>query len=166
MTIAALIGDYRAFFSDVFQEMKTRGIDIRGMPVSHLLYRVATLQEYEIARNHLKAFCRDFVEAPFNGRAIAIFVLKEPLILAEGFGVSVIELPAPKIMSPHPTGLESMGMVVGKALPEFIVRHASGLIDINDQSASISLAKDRKVKFCALALQEKVQLQGCEMAAL
>jgi hypothetical protein len=41
--IQNLIGDYQHFFSDLLHRMKKSGIDINGMPLSHLLYRTTTI---------------------------------------------------------------------------------------------------------------------------
>lgn len=82
--IQEVIGDYQAFFLDLLQRLKQVGIDVQGIPINQLLYRVATIQEYESARDQLKAFCSEFVETEFNGRAVSILVLEKPLILDEG----------------------------------------------------------------------------------
>jgi hypothetical protein len=44
--IQDLIGNYHALFSDLLHRMKKIGIDIAGMPLSHLLYRTSTMSEY------------------------------------------------------------------------------------------------------------------------
>jgi len=49
------------------------------------------------------------VETQFNGRAVSILILKEPLLLEDGFTVSMIELPAPRAVHMYPSGLESIG---------------------------------------------------------
>src|SRR5579863_6918324 len=123
MNIEKIIGDYQSFFSDLLRRQKKVGIDIAGMAMSHLLYRTATVPEYEKLRDKLKSFCGEFVETQFNGRAVSVLVLKEPLILEDGFRVSALELPAPRPAHLYPSGLESTGVVVGKKLPEFISQH-------------------------------------------
>ncbi len=68
MEIDNLIGDYQAFLSDLLKRLKNSSIDIAGLQLSHLLYRVATLDEYEILRDNLKLLCCEFVETQFNHR--------------------------------------------------------------------------------------------------
>ena len=46
MNIQHLIGDYQTFFSDLLHRMKSVGIHIPPMPLSHLLYRTSTMPEY------------------------------------------------------------------------------------------------------------------------
>jgi predicted metalloenzyme YecM len=92
----SIIGDYQGFFSDLLHRLEKRGVVIRGMPIVQLLYRATTEPEYIDLRERLKPYCKEFVETLFNGRAVSILILKEPLALAGGFSVSVIELPAPR----------------------------------------------------------------------
>src|SRR5438094_10023621 len=96
MKIEQLIGDYQAFFSDLYDRLKKNGISMDGMSMSNLLYRTTTNQEYETLRDKLKIFCGEFVETQFNERSVSILILKNPLILENNFTVSMIELPAPR----------------------------------------------------------------------
>lgn len=171
MRIEQLIGDYQAFFSDLLYRLKKAGIQMRPQPLSHLLYRVETLHEYENLRDQLLVFCGEFVETQFNGRAVSILILKEPLILADGFTVSMIELPAPRSAHRYPSGLESIGVVVGKALPSFIQEHKAALNGVKDhgehcQPAFITFDNEKTAKFYDLSLREIVLRQGWEIARL
>lgn len=165
MNIEHLIGDYKTFFADLLHRMKKSGIDISGMPMSHLLYRVTTIPEYEKLRDQLKFFCNEFVETQFNGRAVSVLGLKNPLILEDDFRVSVIELPAPRPVHMYPSGLESIGVIVGKALPEFIKRYTKVLTGVKDhgqycQPAFITFDNEKTAKFYDISLNEIVTLQG------
>ena len=165
MVIKDIIGDYQVFFSDLLYRMKKVGIDISGMPMSHLLYRVVTIPEYEDLRDKLKSFCSEFVETQFNGRAVSVLGLKEPLQLEDGFKVSVIELPAPRPVHMYPSGLESIGVIVGKALPQFINQYKNILTGVKDhgehcQPAFITFDNEKTSKFYDISLDEIVTLQG------
>jgi predicted metalloenzyme YecM len=165
--IENLIGDYQAFFSDLLNRMKQAGISIQGMPLSHLLYRTATLPEYEKLRDELKRYCSEFVETQFNGRAVAILVLAQPLQLEDGFTVAMIELPAPRAVHMYPSGLESIGVVVGKKIPDFIKQYQAVLTGVKDhgqhcQPAFITFDNDKTSKFYDISLREIVRLQGWE----
>ncbi len=165
MVIEDIIGDYKTFFSDLLHRMKKIGIDISGMPMSHLLYRAVTISEYEDLRDRLKSLCSEFVETQFNGRAVSVLGLKEPLHLEEGFKVSVIELPAPRPVHMYPSGLESIGMIVGKALSAFIEQYKNILTGIKDhgeycQPAFITFDNEKTSKFYDISLNEIVTLQG------
>ncbi len=165
MIIEEIIGNYQAFFSDLLQRMKAIDIDISRMPMSHLLYRVNTVPDYESLRDKLKILCSEFVETQFNGRAVSILVLKTPLVLEDGFKVSVIELPAPRLVHMYPSGLESIGVVVGKSLPQFITKYEKLLTGVKDhgehcQPAFLTFENDKTVKFYDISLTEIVARQG------
>jgi len=169
--IANLIGDYEYFFSDLLHRMEKADIDISGMPLSHLLYRVAEISEYEILRDQLKAFCSEFVETQFNGRAVSILVLKNALALEGGFKVSMIELPAPRSVHMYPSGLESIGVILGKKLPAFIKQYEGALTGIKEhgkycQPAFITFDNEKTVKFYDYSLEEIIALQGWKLAAV
>lgn len=168
MSIEQAIGDYQIFFSDLLHRQKKIGIDIHGMPLSHLLYRVTTIPEYKALRDQFKLFCSEFVETQFNGRAVSILVLKEALILEDGFTASVIELPAPRSAHMYPSGLESIGVVVGNKLPEFIKQYNDVITGIKDhgqycQPAFITFDNHKTSKFYDISLKEIVALQGWQL---
>lgn len=163
--IKNLIGDYETFFSDLLYRMKQADINISGMPMSHLLYRTTTYAEYQQLRDELKNHCSEFVETQFNDRAVSILILKNPLLLEDGFIVSMIELPAPRPAHMYPSGLESIGVVVGKELAEFIKRHEEVLTGIKEhgqycQPAFITFDNDKTSKFYDISLRDIVLLQG------
>lgn len=163
--IEDLIGDYQGFFSYLLSGMKKSCIDITGMPLSQLLYRTSTIPEYEELRDEIKKLCSEYVETQFNDRAVAILILKDPLILEDGHTVSMIELPAPRPAHMYPSGLESVGIVVGKSLPRFIENHKSVLTGIKDhgiycQPAFLTFENETTAKFYDISLREIVILQG------
>ena len=132
MNIQHLIGDYQTFFSDLLHRMKSVGIHIPPMPLSHLLYRTSTMPEYTELRDELKKHCSEFVETQFNDRAVSILILKEPLLFEDGFTVTMIELPAPRSTRMYPSGLESIGVTIGNTLPKFIQQHHLVLAGVKD----------------------------------
>jgi predicted metalloenzyme YecM len=165
MQLEQLIGDYQAFFSDLLRRLRAVGISIIDMPLSHLLYRVTTVTEYELLRDKLKILCSEFVETQFNGRAVSILILSEPLILEDNFKVSIIELPAPRSAHMYPSGLESIGVVVGDRLPSFINLYNEILSGVKDhgehcQPAFITFNNDKTAKFYDISLREIVIRQG------
>lgn len=169
--IEKIIGDYQSFFSDLLHRMKKSGISIAGLPMSHLLYRTETIPEYEKLRDELKKHCSEFVETQFNGRAVAILILKEPLQLEDGFTVEMIELPAPRAVHMYPSGLESIGVVLGKKLPAFIEQHKNILNGIKEhgqhcQPAFITFDNDKTAKFYDISLREIVILQGWKIGCV
>ncbi len=147
------------------------GINISGTTISHLLYRAETLSEYLDLRDRLIKFCTEFVETQFNGRAVSVLILEEPLFLEGGCEVSVIELPAPRPVHMYPTGLESIGVVLGKTFTEFIEEHKNVLTGIKDhgkycQPAFVTFENEKTAKFYNIDLIEIVTLQGWKIEKL
>ena len=171
MNIQNLIGDYQTFFSDLLHRMKSLCIHISPMPLSHLLYRTSTMPEYIELRDELKKHCSEFVETQFNGRAVSILILAKPLLLEDGFTVTMIELPAPRSAHMYPSGLESIGVTIENNLPEFIRQHNNVLTGVKDhgqycQPAFITFDNDKTVKFYDISLREIVILQGWTIAKM
>lgn len=165
MTLKQLIGDYEAFFSNLLHHLKKLGIDVRGMPMTHLLYRVETLAEFETLLKQLKPFCSEFADTQFNGRAVPILILEKPLILEDGFTVSMIELPAPRALHMYPTGLESIGLFVGNKLAQFKQQYKNVLTGVKEhgpycQPAFVTFENDKTVKFYDYTLKDIVLRQG------
>ena len=75
------------------------------------------MPEYTELRDKLKKHCSEFVETQFNDRAVSILILAKPLLLEDGFTVTMIELPAPRSAHMYPSGLESIGVTIGNNLP-------------------------------------------------
>lgn len=171
MNIENLIGDYQTFFSDLLYRMKKTRINITGMPLSHFTYRVESTQEYDYLRDQIMLFCDEFVEPQFNGRAVSILILRNPLRLEDSFTVDLIELPAPRPAHRYPSGLESMGIVIGKSLPEFIKKHNDSIKGIKDhgihcQPAFITYDNEKTAKFYDISLREIILLQGWKISKL
>ena len=77
----------------------------------------------------------------------------------------MIELPAPRSAHMYPSGLESIGVVVGKELSNFIEKHKTVLTGVKDhgihcQPAFITFENDKTSKFYDISLREIVLLQG------
>lgn len=164
MDIKQIIGDYESFFVDILTQLDTLRIDIQGMPISHLCYRVATFSEYETIRDQLKQFCAQYNEDNFNGRLISLLVLKTSLTLFKGVTTSMIELPSPRKAHAYPTGLEHVGIVVGKKLPEFKEKYKNVLTGEKDRGyyslPFIEFPNGKIAKFYDYPLKEIVEREG------
>lgn len=164
MDVQQIIGDYKAFFSDILVRLTKVFIDIEGMPISHLCYRVTTIPEYEKTRDQLKAFCAAYAETRYNERPISMLLLKEPLVLSEDYSVSLIELPAPRTAHTYQSGLEHVGIIVGETLPRFKELYKAVLTGEKDrgpycQPAFITFDNGKTAKFYERSLQEALRLE-------
>jgi predicted metalloenzyme YecM len=164
MRIEQIIGDYQAFVSDLTQRCAASSIPIENLRMSHLLYRVSSLEEYGQTLEALMGLCDEFVETKFNGRPIAILILKKPLVI-DALSFSTLELPAPREGKVYPSGLESMGVVVGSRLPAFAKEYERILTGIKDQGnlsqpAFLTFDNGKTVKFYDISIQELMIIQG------
>ena len=171
MNIEQIIGDYHGFSTDLMVRLATKSIDIMGLRLSHITYRVTTMEEYTEIRDQLKGFCREFVETQFNGRSISILLLKKALILTESCSVSMIELPAPRAVHMYPNGLEHLGIIVGNTLPQFKTCYKNVLTGEKDHGefcrpAFITFNNGKTVKFYDRSLEEILLLEGWKLQRL
>lgn len=165
------IGDYEYFFGDLLHRIKEIGIDVAGFPLSHFTYRTETTAEYNQLREKLKSYCDEFVETEFNDRPISILGLRQPLVLEENFEVKILELAAPRTVHMYPSGLESLGVVIGAELNEFKQQHKDVITGVKDhgeycQPAFVTFENEKTFKFYDISLREIVILQGWQFAIL
>jgi uncharacterized protein len=80
--------------------------------VDHICYRTATVKEYETLRKILNAKESLLTESCVNGRPIAVFNLREPIVVDGRFIIDTFELPAPKIGKHYKSGFEHIEVVV------------------------------------------------------
>jgi len=144
-------------------------IEIDGMVISHICYRVENKQEYDIVREQLKTFSKAFAEHEFGGRLVSEFILKVPLDLGKDYCTSVVELLPPKATSSYPRGLENIGVVVGKGLPEFKEKYKGVISGEKNRSPLvkplfITFDNSKTVKFYDRSLQEIVEADGIKFS--
>jgi predicted metalloenzyme YecM len=88
----------------------------------HLAYRVETMERYEVLKKRLSQVALLVGETIVAERPIAVFELYEYLRAGE-WTIPYIELPAPKVTSSYPEGLEHAEFVVIGSLDVFRERH-------------------------------------------
>jgi predicted metalloenzyme YecM len=160
-----IIGDYRAFFGDLLQNLEKAGIDVTDRPISHLGYRTAGFSEYRRVREQIRHFCIADVENVWNGRPIDKLLLRQPLSLRKNTEVSLIELIPPPHRGEYPMGLEHCGIVIGETFDEFIGENEGAFTGSQDQGAYcqpvyITFENNRAVKFYKYPLKDVVEKEG------
>lgn len=160
-----ILGDYRRFFADLLARVTHAGIDVAGCPLSHVAFRTATMEEYFDVRDRLRAYCSAEVENVWNGRPIGKLLLARPLVVGDGWAVSLIELIPPPHRQPFPMGLEHVGVVIGEGFEAFCRKHDAVLTGRQDQGpycrpAYITFENDRTVKFYRHSLKDVVEMEG------
>lgn len=164
-SIGDLIGDYRAFFDDQVRRLSGIGIDVEGLPLSHLAFRAGTHEEYLAVRDGIEAWCRANVENVWDGRPISKLQLAKPLPLGTHHSVDLIELIPPVHRPEHPLGLEHVGFVVGDDYEAFAERHRTVLTGIQDQGPIsrplfVTFENSITVKFHRISLHDVVVEEG------
>ena len=163
--VEALIGDYAAFVADLLDQLEKLEVETKSYHITHLLYRTETAPEYERLRDALRPLCREAVETEFNGRPVSVMTMRHPLELPGGHSVTMIELPAPRAAHTYPSGLESIGVLVGEELPEFKKRYAKAITGVKDHGRDckpgfITFDNGKTAKFYDTSLREVVILEG------
>lgn len=164
--------------NDIFQGVEdfiagiNRGLDELQVDRSflteadHICYRVETDERYRELVEQLQTSAELLGENMVGGRLIATFQLDEPLV-AGGWQISYLELPAPKAGSEYPEGLEHVEFVVlGGNLERFIACHAHLADKFSHKAMTKELnpelglkAAGISVKFHKLPLGEVVRLE-------
>ena len=165
MEIEQVIGDYKNFSSDLFKRLTAADINIQGLPLSHICYRVNNFEEYKIVSEQLKHFSRAWAEHEFGGRLVSEFILKNPLSLEEGGSVRVVELLPSKAGSSYSRGLQNIGIIVGKNLLEFNEKYKNVLTGIKNRSphckpSFITFENGKTAKFYDQSLENIVRSDG------
>ena len=165
--IAEIIGDYRAFAAQQRDRLVTRGIDITPFSLSHLAFRVPEWDEYVRVRTQLERHAAATRENVWNGRPIALIVLREPLAVLDRKEVPLIELIPPVHQRVYKMGLEHLGVVIGDTFDAFVETHKPVLTGqqfqgpTSDPDPVYILMEDfTHVKFYRTSLQAAVERQS------
>lgn len=134
MAITDILGDCAGFYHGQVDRLRGLGIEVAGLPLSHLAFRVETSDAYREVRDALEEYCSANVENVWNGRPISKMLLKEPLDIGAGASVSLIELIPPAHRGPVRMGLEHTGIVIGDSIDEFAELHKAALTGRQFQS--------------------------------
>ncbi len=170
MNIEQIIGDYEVFFADIFSQLNKLHINIKGVPVSHICYRVKSIEEYERVREQLKKLSVEYVETQFNGRPVSLLVLTNPLFVSGDRKISLVELPSPRKAHEYDSGLEHVGIVVGEKLSEFKEKYKNVFTGEKDRGwfslPFVTFSNGKTVKFYEKPLKEIVELEGNKFITL
>lgn len=160
-----ILGDYLEFYALQEQRLQDLGIDIEGLEISYLAFRIETLAEYLVVRQKLEALCAANVENTWNGRPISKLLLQQPLQLSRNTTTSLIELIPPLHQSVYKMGLEHIGIVIGETFADFGKLHSQHFTGQQDQGEFcqpyfITFPDHTNVKFYRYSLQKVCILEG------
>ena len=131
--VESLLGSVKPFLEKVFDALEEDGVDVSDFELDHICYRVETWEKYVYFRTKLSDFGIMISEARINGRSIANFKLKEPIIFRDR-KIRIVELPAPKKERFFPEGYEHVEFAVRMDPVEFAGQYSE--LDFNTDDAS------------------------------
>ncbi len=151
------------FLERLLAELDELGVEVNGLHLDHLCYRVGTMERYAQLRNALSAYGELLAETTIGGRPIATFRLHAPII-HDPWAIHLVELPAPKPGSPYPEGWEHAEFVVDEGLPSLTQRYPHVNWDLTDLDKPLNAdvrvrLGDFSVKFHRMALDEVIRLE-------
>jgi predicted metalloenzyme YecM len=166
--IEDVLGDYQSFVATGLALVAEAGVDVSGLEIDHLCYRVSDWAGHERLKAALAPFSGAYAESVHNGRTISQFLLAPPLFAA-GREIALLELPGPKEGTPYPEGLEHFEVVVPD-FTSFCARYR-GVFTAVDESpsnptATLALSGPLVVKFHPTSLQEVVEREGLSFTTL
>jgi HAD superfamily hydrolase (TIGR01549 family) len=154
------------FFKQLKTELLTLGVDLNGLAVDHLCYRVQTEEEYFYQKEALTNRGVLLTEAFVNGRPIATFKLFDAFEVDE-HKIDLIELPFPKKEVLYETGFEHAEVVIRESFATFQKRYPyldfvmSGHPNINPEL--ILKTKVGSVKFHYVPLDRVIEIENSNL---
>lgn len=126
-----------SFLQKLFAALTECSVDVSGLELDHLCYRVESEDRYAVLKELLDARGALLSESMIGGRPIACYCLRDPFQF-EGRRIDVLELPAPKPGSPYPEGYEHAEFVVTGDLIAFTQRYPQLAWDLSDIDKTIN----------------------------
>ena len=130
------------FLDRIFKIIKQQEINVEGLELDHLCFRVETEEEYNKATKQLSKIGSLLSEAIIAGRNISTFKLDKP-IYYQNYEIDCIEIPAPGKGKNYKTGWEHAEFVLEKGFSDFIKKHPH--IEFNKKSMQKAHNPDIKV---------------------
>ncbi len=118
------------FLHGLLAALREREVDVEGLRLDHVCYRVATCRRYRELCAELGTEATLLGEHAVGGRPIAVWLMHRPWTVGS-LSIDVLELPAPKAGSPYPEGFEHAEFVVGQDLAAFVARHPNAGWDLS-----------------------------------
>ncbi len=153
--------ELEVFLGRVFRDLEVLHINVDRFQMDHACFRVQTQNEYENYKTQLLEFADLLIESLVNGRMIATFELKKP-ILFEGRVLRVIELPSPKEGSIYPTGFEHVEFVIDQSFEEMQNLYPKMNWKISNKTFNAEMAlklSNSTIKFHHLSLKAVVEME-------
>jgi hypothetical protein len=148
--VNSVLGDVEGFISSAFAHMEESGIDPAEYPLTHLCYRVATLEEYEAKKEALSQLGEPIQEFEAEGRPYMTFKLHQPIAFGD-HKVDLIALPAPKAGKAYQTGLQHVAFLTDMPLPDLLKKYPDVQFDTLEVDRPVH--KELKIHFDDLVVK-------------
>lgn len=137
------------FLDKIFSILNERKINIENWKIDHLCYRTTDLENYEKIKNDFSLLGDFLIESEVNGRNIATYKLKSPVIY-KGYKIPLVEVPAPKGGRSEVEGFEHIEVVIDISFDQLMKKHPE--IDFDTKALSKELNPELVIKFddCAI----------------
>lgn len=152
------------FGRNLYTRLDKLGIDYKSLYLDHICFRVASPIEYEAMKSFLLENNQLLVEHQVQGRLIATFKLNSPVLFPDRT-IDVLELPAPKVGSPYPTGYEHVEFVWPDQLEQLLELYPhldwdkKGLSKPINRDLRLALGSSCSVKFHEQSLEQVIALE-------
>lgn len=160
-----IIGDYTAFLDDLLARVAGAGFDMSDfVQIDHLCYRTTSADNYREKKAELSAVATLLRETQVNGRPIATFRLRQPIMHDAAWRIDAVELPAPKAGRAYAEGLEHVEFVLYDDIPTFLKKYEGKPFELRAADRGINpevglQLGDLSVKFHLLSLPTVVYLE-------
>lgn len=164
ISLKDVIGNYDIFLKDIISRITKEGFDFADfVQLDHMCYRTVSKENYADKKAELSKLGEILTETMVNGRPIATFRLKKPVIF-DRWRIDCIELPAPKDNDAHSEGLEHVEFVLYDPIDEFLDKYSDKKFEMRaaDRGVNpeIGYSLDGfSVKFHILSLQTATYLE-------
>lgn len=145
-----LLNHHNTFLEQVFLSLEGVGISVDNFELDHLCYRVNRLDRYFYLLGLLQNTHILLSESEINGRPIAIFLLKHPIVY-QSRKIRLLELPAPKNGSSYEEGYEHVEFVIDQDLKNFTSDYPR--VKFDTKGLNKPLNRDVRVSFGAISVK-------------
>ncbi len=117
-----------SFLDQIFSGLADHRIEVTNFELDHICYRTSNLEQYDLIKTKLLEIADLLVESDINGRPIATYKLREPIVYKDR-KIYCIEVPAPKSGSPYRAGFEHVEFVIKESFEDFKKRYPNVVFD-------------------------------------
>jgi predicted metalloenzyme YecM len=156
--------DYKIFLDTIFENIKTAGLDVKGLKLDHVAYYTATKEEYDQIKPEFEKLGRFDHEAIIGNRRVGVIKLNHPFVY-DSYKIEAAELIEPKEGEEHSSGWEHAEFVTDEEYEDILKRYPNVKWETSSMDRPIYshvtaiLDKDLKVKFHHNSILECIKLE-------